>query len=133
MIRSSKAFLSAAILAAGVAAMPAMAQTAATGAQAPVPAQPTAPAMQPTDAQLQKFVQTSQKVAAVVEEYQPKLQASPDDGAREQVMREADEKMVQLVRADGLTVDEFNGIGAAIQQDPQLRQRAIDLANKSGG
>ncbi|NYT24131.1 DUF4168 domain-containing protein [Alcaligenaceae bacterium] len=130
MKRSPKAFLSAAMLAAGLAAAPVMAQTAA---QAPAPAQPVAPVVQPTDAQLQKFVQASQKVAAVAEEYRPKLHASPDDGAREQVMREADEKMIQLVRADGLTVDEFNGIGAAVQQDPQLRQRAIELANGAGG
>lgn len=41
--------------------------------------------------------------------------------------------MVQLVRADGLTVDEYNGIGAAVEQDPQLLQRAIDLANRPGG
>jgi len=132
MKRSPKAFLSAAMLAAGLAAAPVMAQTAAP-AQAPAPAQPVAPVVQPTDAQLQKFVQASQKVAAVAEEYRPKLHASPDDGAREQVMREADEKMIQLVRADGLTVDEFNGIGAAVQQDPQLRQRAIELANGAGG
>lgn len=132
MNRSPKAFLNAAILAAGLAAVPAMAQTAAP-AQPPASAQPAAPAMQPTDAQLQKFVQASQKVAAVVEEYRPKLHASPDDQAREQVLREADEKMIQLVRADGLTVDEYNGIGAAVEQDPQIRQRAIDLANQSGG
>lgn len=132
MNRSPKAFLSAAILAAGFAAVPAMAQTAAP-AQPPAAAQPVAPVVQPTDAQLQKFVQASQKVAAVAEEYQPKVHSSPDDGAREQVMREADEKMIQLVRADGLTVDEYNGISAAVQQDPQLRQRAIELANQSGG
>lgn len=127
-----KAFLSAAVLAAGLAAAPAMAQTAATG-QPPAASQPMAPAVQPTDAQLQKFVQASQKVAAVAQEYQPKLIASPDDGAREQVMREADEKMIQLVRADGLSVDEYNGISAAVQQDPELRQRAIDMANGAGG
>ncbi|MFA5491066.1 MAG: DUF4168 domain-containing protein, partial [Candidimonas sp.] len=79
---------------------------------------------------LQKFVEASQKVAAVAEEYQPKLQASPDDATREQVIREADEKMVRLVMADGLTVDEYNGIGVAVEQDPQLRQRAIELSNR---
>ncbi|MCK9514164.1 MAG: DUF4168 domain-containing protein [Pigmentiphaga sp.] len=131
MDRSPKAFLSAAILAAAFAATPAMAQTTAP-AQTPAPVQPIAPAVQPSDAQLQKFVLASQKVAAVAEEYQPKLQASPDDGTREQMMREADEKMVQLVMADGLTVDEYNGIGAAVQQDPQLLQRAIELANNPG-
>ena len=132
MNRSPKAFLSAAVLAAGLAAAPAMAQMAAPAPSA-APAQPAAPVMQPTDAQLERFVQASQKVAAVAEEYQPKLNSSPDDGAREQVMREADEKMIQLVRADGLTVEEFNGISAAVQQDPQLRQRAMELANRSGG
>lgn len=130
---SPKAFLTAAVLAAGFAVAPAaMAQTAATS-QAPVPAQPAAPAVQPTDAQLQRFIQASQKVAVVIEEYRPKVQAAPDEQAREQVVQEADEKMVEVVRADGLTVDEFNGIGAAVDQDPQIRQRAIDLANQSGG
>ncbi len=126
MNRSPKAFLSAAILAAGLAAVPAMAQNAA-------PAQPAAPAVQPTDAQLQKFAKASQKVAVVAEEYQPKLQATPDENARQQVMQEADEKMIQLVRADGLSVDEYNGISVAVQQDPKLRQRVIELANKPGG
>jgi hypothetical protein len=132
MNRSPTAFLSAAILAAGLAAAPVMAQTAAP-AQAPAPAQPTAPAVQPSEAQLQKFAQASQKVAVVAEEYQPKLHAASDDNARQQVMQEADEKMVQLVRADGLTVDEYNGISVAIQQDPQLRQRVMNLVNKPGG
>lgn len=91
MHRSPKAFLSAAVLAAGLASVPAMAQTGAP-AQPPAPVQPVAPITQPTDAQLQKFVQASQKVAAVAEEYQPKLQASPDEATREQVLREADEK-----------------------------------------
>jgi hypothetical protein len=36
--------------------------------------------------------------------------------------------MVQLVRADGLTVEEFNGIGQAVQQDPQLKQRVMNLS-----
>jgi len=82
---------------------------------------------------LQKFAQASQKVAVVAEEYQPKLSAAPDDSSRQQVMKEADEKMVQLVRADGLTVDEYNGISMAVQQDPQLRQRVMDLVNQQSG
>ena len=131
MIRSPKALLSAAILAAGFVAAPAMAQTAATG-QSPQSAQ-TAPAVQPTDAQLQSFIKASKNISAVVQEYQPKVQAAPDEAAREQVIREADEKMVQLVRADGLSVEEFNGIGAAVEQNPQVRQRAMELAHQSGG
>lgn len=118
-----KAFLRASILAMGLTAIPVLAQTT-------TPAQTPAPATQPTDVQLQNFAQASQKVAMVVEEYQPKLQASPDDNAREQVMKEADEKMVQLVSAEGLTVSEYNGISAAVQEDPKLRERVIELVNK---
>src|SRR5690606_14868069 len=83
MIRSPKALLSAAVLAAGFVAAPAMAQTAATG-QSPQSAQ-TAPAVQPTDAQLQSFIKASKNISAVVQEYQPKVQAAPDEAAREQV------------------------------------------------
>lgn len=129
---SPKAFLGAALIAAGLAAAPAMAQQV-TPAPAPAPTQPSAPAVQPTDAQLQKFVQASEKVAVVAEEYQPKLLSSPDDNTRQQIIQEADQKMIQLVTADGLTVEEYIGISEAVQQDPQLRQRVMNLANRPGG
>ena len=35
---------------------------------------------------------------------------------------------MQLVRADGLTVEEFTGIGQAVQQDPQLKQRVMNMS-----
>ncbi|OZI80062.1 MULTISPECIES: DUF4168 domain-containing protein [Bordetella] len=128
MPRSTHAFFAAAILAASLSPAAALAQQNAPAAQPPAQMQP---AIKPTDAQLQKFASASQKVAMVAEEYRPKLQAAKDDSAREKVYREADEKMVSMVHADGLTVDEFNGIGQAIEQDPQLRQRVIDMAKQN--
>ncbi|GAB1578810.1 DUF4168 domain-containing protein [Bordetella petrii] len=124
MPRSTHAFFAAAVLAASLSPAAALAQQNAPAAQ-------MQPAIKPTDAQLQKFASASQKVAMVAEEYRPKLQAAKDDTAREKVYREADEKMVSMVHADGLTVDEFNGIGQAIEQDPQLRQRVIDMAKQN--
>jgi len=126
MPRITSAFFAAAVLAASVSPMAARAQ-AAPAAQPPAQSQP---AIQPSEAQLQKFASASQKVAMVADEYRPKLQAAKDDAAREQVYREADEKMVRMVNADGLTVDEFNGIGQAVEQDPQLRQRVIAMVRK---
>ncbi|MBO9356066.1 DUF4168 domain-containing protein [Bordetella petrii] len=126
MPRSTPAFFAAALLAASLSPVAALAQ-AAPAAQPPAQAQP---AIQPSDAQLQKFASASQKVAMVAEEYRPKLQAAKDDAAREKVYREADDKMVRMVNADGLTVDEFNGIGQAVEQDPQLRQRVISMVQK---
>ena len=60
-----------------------------------------------------------------------KVESAKTDEAKQKLVKEADEKMVQLVRADGLTVDEFNGISRAVQQDPQLQQRVSKL-NPSG-
>jgi len=128
MLRSSKAFVTAAVLAAGMSSGAVLAQGTAAPAQgAPATQNATppaaAPAIQPSDAQLQKFAGASQKVATLADEYRPKLQAASDDTARQNIYQEADEKMVQAVRNDGLSVEEFNGIGQAVQQDPQLQQK----------
>ncbi|AVJ28850.1 DUF4168 domain-containing protein [Achromobacter spanius] len=132
MQRSKYAFLSAAILTTALSGAPALAQQ---GAQAPAQTQTQgqtppgmAPAVQkPTDQQLQKFASASQKISGVVDEYRPKVDAAKTDDAKQKVVKEADEKMVKLVRADGLSVEEFNGIGQAVQQDPQLRDRLMKM------
>lgn len=128
MQRSKYAFLSAAILTTALSGAPALAQQAAQ-APAQTQAQPgMAPAVQkPTDQQLQKFASASQKISGVVDEYRPKVEAAKTDAAKQKVVKEADEKMVKLVRADGLSVEEFNGIGQAVQQDPQLRDRLMKM------
>ena len=122
-------FLYAALLSAALAA-PVLAQQQPPASQTPSPMQ--APAVpQPSDQQLQRFASASHKVSGVVDEYRPKVESAKTDEAKQKLVKEADEKMVQLVRADGLTVDEFNGISRAVQQDPQLQQRVSKL-NPSG-
>ncbi|MDX3907295.1 MAG: DUF4168 domain-containing protein [Pigmentiphaga sp.] len=102
-------------------------------AQAPAPAQgaapaPMAPATNVSDEQLRKFVSAAQKVAMISQEYTPRLQSAPDSASQQQVHQEADEKMVDAVHQEGLTVDEFNGIGQALEQNPDLAQRARGMA-----
>lgn len=131
MQRSTFAFLSAAVLTTALSGAPALAQQSAQApAQTQTQAQPgMAPAIQkPTDQQLQKFASASQKISGVVDEYRPKVDAAKTDDAKQKVVQEADAKMVKLVRADGLSVEEFNGIGQAVQQDPQLRDRLMKMA-----
>ncbi|KGE00298.1 hypothetical protein JL37_02905 [Achromobacter sp. RTa] len=128
MQRSTYAFLSAALLTTALSGAPALAQQASQAqAQAQQQMAPP-PAIKPTDQQLQRFASASQKISGVVDEYRPKVDAAKTDEAKQQVVQEADAKMVQLVRADGLTVEEFNGIGQAVQQDPQLKQRVMNLS-----
>ena len=113
---------SAALLALGAAAAPSMAQ------QAQAPAAQQAPAANYSDGQLEKFVSASKKVAVISQEYTPKLQSSTDEATRQEVYREADQKMVDVVRKEGMSVEEFNGINQAIQQDPALMERVQNIA-----
>lgn len=110
---------------AAVMALGAVAPAAAQQAQAPVTQQ--APSNY-SDAQLEKFVSASKKVAVISQEYTPKLQSTSDEATRQEVYREADEKMVSVVRDEGMTVEEFNGINQAIQQDPKLMERVQNIA-----
>lgn len=100
-------------------------------AQSTPPAAPAAPeAVQPTDQQLERYIAAAQKVAAVAQEYQPQLERASDDAARQQIMHEADEKMVAAVEADGFSVEEYNGISLAIQQDAELRNKVEQMLNQ---
>ena len=127
-----KAFLSAAAIAFGLSTTSVWAQ--AVPAEAAPAQAPQAPqAIQPSEAQIQQYVNAARKVEAVVQDYQPRLQSAQDDIARQAVIQEADEKMVAAVQSDGLTVDQYNGISVAVQQDPELRQRITTLFEAKGG
>ncbi len=116
--------LSAALLAAGLSAGTAIAQQDAAQTQPPADA---APAESYSDGQLEKFISASQKVAVISQEYTPKIESTSDQEEREQIFREADEKMVGAVEDEGLSVGEFNGINQALQQDPELEQRVTKM------
>ncbi|MBB1627718.1 DUF4168 domain-containing protein [Achromobacter sp. UMC71] len=126
MQRSKTAILSAVLAVAALSGAPALAQNA-PATQSPPQTQAAPPAIQPSDQQLQRFASASQKVSGVVDEYRPKVDAAKSDAAKQKIVEEADAKMVKLVQADGLSVEEFNGIGRAVQQDPQLKQRLMSM------
>lgn len=107
------------LLAFGLIASPVMAQQA-NGAEA----------TEYSDTQLQKFANASEKVAMVMQEYSPKVQEAGDEDQRQQLLEEADKKMVAHVQDEGLSVEEFNGINTAIQQDPEVLERMQKISNK---
>jgi len=112
------------LLAIGITSGAAMAQQPAAQPAAPT----AAPASSYSDAQLERFVSASEKVAMISQEYTPKLQASQDETAQKKIFEEADQKMVKAVHDEGLTVDQFNGINQSLQQDPNLVKRVQEIA-----
>ncbi|MFT0546577.1 DUF4168 domain-containing protein [Allopusillimonas ginsengisoli] len=125
MQKRISAAITSCLLAAGLASGAAMAQQAAPNANLPAT---TVPAPDYSDAQLERFVSASQKVVMISQEYTPKLQSAPDEPTKKEVFQEADQKMVKAVHDEGMTVDQFNGINQALQQDPNLAQRVQGMA-----
>lgn len=105
-------------------ATPVMAQNAPADTAVP---SATAAANAYTDTQLQNFINASRQVAAISQEYTPRIESTTDQHEREQIFREADDKMVAAVKDEGLSVNEFNAINQQLPQDPQLEQHVNNL------
>lgn len=116
------------LLALGISGSAAMAQQARPS-QTP-PKSMAAPAANYTDAQLNKFINASQKVALISQEYTPKVQTTNNEASKKKVIEEAEGKMLQALHEQGMTADQFNGLNQAVQQDPKLLQRVQEMANK---
>ena len=93
---------------------------------APVQAAPGASA-NITDEKLQKFVASAQEVAVLTQQYTQRLNGVSDQASQQQVVQEANQRMEQAIQANGLTVQEFNGISDAVERDPALSQRAQQM------
>lgn len=120
MQKQIQRMLSVSLIALGMSTTMVMAQQTPANTAAPSAA---APAQNYTDTQLQNFISASQKVAVISQEYTPLIEATTDQNEREQMFREADDKMVAAVQEEGLSVQEFNNINQQLPQDPQLEQR----------
>lgn len=80
-----------------------------------------------SDEQLQKFVASAQQVAVLSQQYSQQLQGASDQAQQQQVVEEANGKMAEAIQANGLTVQEFNGISEAVDRDPALNERARQM------
>ncbi|WP_027966256.1 DUF4168 domain-containing protein [Halomonas halocynthiae] len=96
--------------------------TADGGAQAEVQASSF------SDQQLMKFADASKEIAMLNQEYAGRLQSAEGDEAQQQVRQEANDKMIQAVETQGLSVETFNAVGEAIQNDPELLQKVQEMA-----
>ncbi|KFF47644.1 hypothetical protein GY26_19130 [Gammaproteobacteria bacterium MFB021] len=119
------AFLAAAMMTTGLASAPVMAQDTADSA-----AKTQAPAKNFSDAQLQHFADASQQIASISQDYTEQLQNASDEGQQQKIRQQANDEMVEAVKDNEMSVEQFNAIGQAIQQDPQLMQRVQGMVQK---
>jgi hypothetical protein len=81
-----------------------------------------------TDAKLQSFASAVVAVNAIVERWEPQIQAASSDTDKQQMVEKAQQEMRAAVEGtEGLTVEEYQAIGQAAQGDPQLQARIGQL------
>lgn len=120
----------AALLALGFAGLPAAAQDQPS---------PAIAAEDITDEQLDQFAEAALAVNEIGRKYGPELQAAEDEAAAQEIRAEAQEEMVQAVENEGLSLEEYNAIYAAAENDQEINSAIQALLqekqqqNSSGG
>ncbi|MCP9339843.1 DUF4168 domain-containing protein [Stutzerimonas xanthomarina] len=121
--RLVSASLTALLMAAGASQV-----SAQQASQAPA-AQP-APAMQAadiSDKKLEKFADSLGEIMEIREDFTAKLEKTGDPAEAQQLQQQANEKMMGTVEDNDLSIEEYNAINQAVQNDPQLRDKVIAM------
>lgn len=77
-------------------------------------------------ATLDKFVVAFADVRDLQREFAARLDGVSDQGEAQALQQEVQEKMVRAVEEAGLSVPEYNGVVAAMEQDEALRDEILN-------
>lgn len=107
---------------------------AGTAQLAQAQANPAQPQMQQqttnfNDATLLKFSMAMEGVQQVGSKYEAEFQNAEDAAEAQKIQQEAQQEMVEAVQASGLTTEEYNQIAQQAQQDEELRNRILAMAD----
>jgi GTP1/Obg family GTP-binding protein len=78
---------------------------------------------QVTDAELRAYAVAAVEIQRISEEWQPRLQATRDAEEQTQLRRQAEAEMIEAIRAEDLSLAQYNEIYRLAQSDPNVRQR----------
>ncbi|MFO8153644.1 DUF4168 domain-containing protein [Thioalkalivibrio sp.] len=88
----------------------------------------TPPSAAMTDQTIDTFVDAFVAVQGIREDYTERLQDASDEGEAQGLQQEAQEKMMQAVEASGMSVQEYNEVAMALQNDPELMEQVQEKA-----
>ena len=81
-----------------------------------------------TDQTIDTFVDAFVAVQDIREDYTERLHSVSEEGEAQALQQEAQEKMLQAVESAGMSVQEYNEVALALQNDPQLMERVQEKA-----
>lgn len=106
----------------------------ASQAMAQEASQPQAPQAAPavqaadiSDKKLEKFADSLGEIMEIREDFTAKLEQTGDPAEAQQLQQQANEKMMETVENNDLSIEEYNAINQAVQNDPQLRDKVVSM------
>ncbi len=76
-----------------------------------------------TDQELQTFASAVIQIEQISMDAQQQAQAADTPEEQQEVQAQAQAQMVQVIEAEGLSVDQYNEIATDVQADPDLAER----------
>jgi hypothetical protein len=89
----------------------------------------TAESSNVSDKELRAFAKAYVEYHKIRQNYEPKMNNTRDEKEKQKIQREGDDKVKQALEKQGLTPQGYNRLFAAVNGNPQLRQKALTLIN----
>lgn len=94
--------------------------------------QPAMPS-QLSQAQIESFADAALEVQQVQQEYDAQVQSAENPEELEQLQQQAQQDAQQAIEDQGMSLDEYNAILQAANQDPQLYAMIVETMEQRGG
>jgi hypothetical protein len=92
---------------------------------------PAAAAAAISEQELKSFAVAALEVKKINDSYRPRYRSADTPAAKEQVQKEATEKMSSAVEEKGLSVDKYNQIVRVAQANPDVARQIDDYARQA--
>jgi len=82
-----------------------------------------------SDPELKKFAAALSEVNNIRGEYSEALENVKDSGKAQELQNKYTKKMINAIEGKGLSVEDYNNISKAMQENPQLREKVKNMSN----
>ena len=83
-----------------------------------------------SDRELKAFVKAYVEYQKIRQNYEGRIASTKDEREKQRLQREGDDKVKQVLQKQGLTPQSYNRLFAAVNNNQQLRQKALTLISE---
>jgi hypothetical protein len=85
-----------------------------------------------SDELISKVGKAAGHITAIKRAYKVGVQAAKPSGERQQLSQRVEQEAVRVINDEGITVEQYNDVITAAEDDPDLEQRLLTAAAQEG-